>query len=203
MSGAGSAAATPLMLGISLILIGLVPILRAFGVSERLAYTSCGLAIAVAMLLPWSVWEAVFGQISMNFTTWVVAGLMTVIGAVWVMVYNVDLILGAMGLRPLALRPARPGGQDGDHLPPAGAVSDGRDSGDVHARRLHARHGHGLIRLVPEGFRQRGSVRRRIPGSSRHLGHRPDHEHARGACSTRGGSIRRTSRRSAASRCSR
>ena len=98
MSGAGSAAATPLMLGISLILIGLVPILRAFGVSERLAYTSCGLGIAVAMLMPWSVWEAVFGQVSMNFTTWVVAGLMTVIGAVWVMVYNADLILGAMGL---------------------------------------------------------------------------------------------------------
>jgi putative ABC transport system permease protein len=98
MSGAGSAAATPLMLGISLILIGLVPILRAFGVSERLAYTGCGLGIAVAMLLPWSVWEAIFGQISMNFTTWVVSGLMTVIGAVWVMVYNADLILGAMGL---------------------------------------------------------------------------------------------------------
>ena len=97
-NGAASAAATPQMLGISLILIGLVPILQVIGVSERLAYTSCGFAIAVVMLLPWSVWEAVFGQTSMDFTTWVVAGLMTVIGAAWVMVYNADVILGAVGL---------------------------------------------------------------------------------------------------------
>jgi putative ABC transport system permease protein len=97
-SGASAAAATPLMLGVSLILIGLVPMLRLAGVPERIAYTSCGLALAVAMLLPWSMWEAVFGQISMDFTTWVVAGLMTVIGAAWVMVYNADLILGAAGL---------------------------------------------------------------------------------------------------------
>ena len=98
LSGATGDAATPLMLGVSLILIGLVPMLRLIGVSERIAYTSCGLAIAVAMLLPWSVWESVFGQISMDFTTWVVAGLMTVIGAAWVMVYNADVILGAAGL---------------------------------------------------------------------------------------------------------
>ncbi|HEY7148248.1 MAG TPA: FtsX-like permease family protein [Gaiellaceae bacterium] len=95
-SGAGSASATPLMLGVCLVLIGLVPVLRLVGVSERLAYTSCGLAISVAMLLPWSVWESVFGQISMNFTTWIVAGLMTVIGAVWVLVYNADLLLRAI-----------------------------------------------------------------------------------------------------------
>jgi putative ABC transport system permease protein len=81
------------MLGVSLVFVGLVPILRLAGVSERLAYTSCGLAISVAMLLPWSTWEAVFGQISMDFTTWVISGLMTVIGAVWVMVYNADVIL--------------------------------------------------------------------------------------------------------------
>jgi hypothetical protein len=84
------------MLGISLILIGLVPILRLIGVSERIAYTSCGLAIAVAMLLPWSVWESVFGQISMDYSTWIISGLMTVIGTVWVLVYNADIILRAV-----------------------------------------------------------------------------------------------------------
>ena len=95
-SGAGSSSATALMLGISLILIGLVPILRLIGVSERIAYTSCGLAIAVAMLLPWSVWESVFGQISMDYSTWIISGLMTVIGTVWVLVYNADIILRAV-----------------------------------------------------------------------------------------------------------
>jgi putative ABC transport system permease protein len=93
MSGASGDAATPLMLGVSLVLVGLVPILRVAGVPERVAYTSCGLAIAVANLLPWSYWEDVFGQMAMDFSTWIVSGLMTVIGAVWVMVYNADLIL--------------------------------------------------------------------------------------------------------------
>ena len=93
MSGASGDAATPLMLGVSLVLVGLVPVLRVAGVSERVAYTSCGLAIAVANLLPWSYWEDVFGQMAMDFSTWIVSGLMTVIGAVWVMVYNADLLL--------------------------------------------------------------------------------------------------------------
>jgi putative ABC transport system permease protein len=93
LSGASGDAATPVMLGVSLVLVGLVPILRVAGVPERVAYTSCGLAIAVANLLPWSVWEDVFGQMAMDFSTWIVSGLMTVIGAVWVMVYNADLIL--------------------------------------------------------------------------------------------------------------
>jgi putative ABC transport system permease protein len=98
LSGASSDAATPLMLGVSLVLVGLVPILRVAGVPERVAYTSCGLAIAVANLLPWSVWEDVFGQMSMDFSTWIVSGLMTVIGAVWVMVYNADLVLRGVSL---------------------------------------------------------------------------------------------------------
>jgi putative ABC transport system permease protein len=98
MSGVTGEAATPLMLGVSLVLIGFVPILRLVGVPERGAYTTCGLAIAVAMLLPWSVWESVFGQISMDFSTWIVSGLMIVIGAVWVLVYNADLILGGVSL---------------------------------------------------------------------------------------------------------
>jgi putative ABC transport system permease protein len=96
VSGAGSASATPLMLGVSLVLIGLVPILLLAGVPERAAYTGCGLAVAVTMLLPWSVWESVFGQTSMDFSTWIVSGLMTVIGAVWVLIYNADLILRGM-----------------------------------------------------------------------------------------------------------
>ena len=91
------------MLGVSLVLIGLVPILRLRGVPERCAYTACGLAIAVAMLLPWSVWESVFGQISMDFSTWIVSGLMIVVGAIWVIVYNADLLLGGAEPRP---RPA-------------------------------------------------------------------------------------------------
>jgi putative ABC transport system permease protein len=94
ISGMAGDAATPLALGVSLALVSLVPILIVLGVPERLAYTACGLAIVVFLLLPWDVWEAVFGPLSMNFSTWIAAGLMIVVGAVWVIVYNADLLLG-------------------------------------------------------------------------------------------------------------
>ncbi len=52
--------------------------------------------MVVVLMLPWSVWESVFGPLSMDFSTWIVSGLMIVVGAVWVIVYNADLLLGAM-----------------------------------------------------------------------------------------------------------
>ena len=91
-----SGTATPLMLGVSLVLISLVPILRALRVPERVAFTSVGLVVVVLWMLPWSAWEAVFGQLTMNFSTWIAAGLMVVIGAVWVIMYNADVLLGAV-----------------------------------------------------------------------------------------------------------
>ncbi|HSK15857.1 MAG TPA: FtsX-like permease family protein [Gaiellaceae bacterium] len=97
VSGTAGDSATPVMIGVSLVLASLVPILRAAGVPERAAFTACGLAIAVLLLLPWSVWETVFGPLAMDFSTWIAAGLMIVVGAVWVLVFNADLILeGAM-----------------------------------------------------------------------------------------------------------
>ena len=202
-SGAGSASATALMLGISLILIGLVPILRLIGVSERLAYTSCGLAIAVAMLLPWSVWESVFGQISMDFSTWIVSGLMTVIGAVWVLVYNADLILRAVSYVLSRFGSVAPVCEDGDHLPAAGALPDGRDARDVHARRLHARHRDGVVRLVPESVRRTPTSSAEASRSGRAPRRRPRSRTCRLRSGRRPASTRRASPRSGASRCSR
>ena len=88
-------AATPLMLGISLIIISLVPFARLVGVPDRLAFTVAGIIIVVLLMLPWSAWESVFGPLSMDFSTWIVTGLLIVVGAVWVIVYNADLLLGA------------------------------------------------------------------------------------------------------------
>jgi putative ABC transport system permease protein len=93
-SGIAGDAATPVMAGIPLILVSLVPILQMLGVSERIAYTGCGLTIVALLLLPWRLWEDVFGPLSMNFSTWIAAGLMIVVGAVWVIVFNADLVLG-------------------------------------------------------------------------------------------------------------
>jgi len=88
-------AATPLMLGVSLLIVSLVPFARLVGIHDRPAYTVAGLLIVVLLMLPWSAWESVFGSLSMDFSTWIVSGLMIVVGAVWVIVYNADLLLGA------------------------------------------------------------------------------------------------------------
>jgi putative ABC transport system permease protein len=92
--GALSESATPLMLGVSLAVVSLVPLLRLAGVPERIAFTVCGLTVVVLLMLPWRAWEAVFGEMSMDFSTWIVAGLMIVVGTVWVIVYNADVVLG-------------------------------------------------------------------------------------------------------------
>jgi putative ABC transport system permease protein len=95
VSGASAAVATPLMLGVSLVLVSLVPLLRLTGVPDRLAFTGVGLAVVVLWMLPWGVWEDVFGPLSMDFTTWVVAGLLVVVGAVWIIMFNAQLLLDA------------------------------------------------------------------------------------------------------------
>jgi putative ABC transport system permease protein len=95
-AGAASGTATPLMLGVSLALVSLVPLLRLAGIPERLAFTACGLAVVVLLMLPWSAWEAVFGPLAMDFGTWIVAGLMVVVGTVWVIVFNADVLLGVV-----------------------------------------------------------------------------------------------------------
>jgi len=94
VSGTSSGTATPVMLGVSLALLGLVPLLQVVGVSERIAYTTCASAIVVSLMLPWNLWDSVFGTLAMDFSTWIVAGLMIIVGAVLILVFNADVLLG-------------------------------------------------------------------------------------------------------------
>lgn len=96
VSGGASATATPLMLGISLVLIGCIPLLRLAGLSDRAAFTGVGLVVVVLWLLPWSVWET-FGPLSMDFSTWIVSGLLIVVGTVWIIMFNAQALLAAAG----------------------------------------------------------------------------------------------------------
>jgi putative ABC transport system permease protein len=95
-SGLGSESATPVLLGVSLALMSLVPLLRLAHVPERLAFTACGMAVVVYLMLPWRWLEPVFGDLAMDFSTWIVSGLLIVIGTVWVIVFNADLLLGGV-----------------------------------------------------------------------------------------------------------
>jgi len=95
-SGAGSGQAMPLMLGVSLLAIAGVLVAKAVGVPERLVYTTGGLALMVWWLLPISVIESIFGQLSMDFSMWIVGGLIVVMGATWTVMYNADVLIGGM-----------------------------------------------------------------------------------------------------------
>ena len=94
-AGVAGSQATPLLTGISLVLVSSVPLARLAGVPDRIAFTVPGLAIVVVWMLPWNYWETVFGTLDMNFGTWIVAGLMVVVGSVWTIMFNADLLLDA------------------------------------------------------------------------------------------------------------
>ncbi|HEX2738363.1 MAG TPA: FtsX-like permease family protein, partial [Acidimicrobiia bacterium] len=95
VSGRSSAQAMPFLLGVSLIAIGMVPILRAARVPDRFAYTFAGLAIVVVWLLPFRVVEVLVPGAQMDFSLWIVGGLLIVLGGVWTVIYNADALLGA------------------------------------------------------------------------------------------------------------
>ena len=95
-AGLEGAQATPFALGLSLAIISLVPLARAAGVPERAAFTVAGLLLLGWWLLPFDVMSAIAGRdLSMDFSAWVVSGLMLVAGSTWLIVYNADILLGA------------------------------------------------------------------------------------------------------------
>ncbi|TML16279.1 MAG: FtsX-like permease family protein [Actinobacteria bacterium] len=95
VSGRGGAQAMPFLLGLSLLAIGTVPLLRAARVPDRVSYTFAGLAIVVVWLLPFRTVEVLVPGAKMDFSIWVVGGLLIVLGAVWTVIYNADALLGA------------------------------------------------------------------------------------------------------------
>jgi len=94
--GAAAHQATGFLLGVSLAIVGLVPIARALGAGERAVHTAAGLALVVWWLLPAGVYNAMVGTLTWDFSVWIVAGLIVVFGATWTIMYNADLALAAV-----------------------------------------------------------------------------------------------------------
>ena len=96
-SGLSSAGAAAFCLGISLVIIGVVPLARATGLSERIAFTTAGIAMVVFWLLPFDWVEAIAGkELSWGFGVWIMGGIFVVIGCAWTLMYNADLLLGGL-----------------------------------------------------------------------------------------------------------
>jgi putative ABC transport system permease protein len=95
VAGVGAEDAVVLGVGVSLVILGLVPVLRALGVPDRAVYTGAGLGLVAWFVLPISTW--LFGELKVNFSIFILGGLMIVVGASWALMYNADVLLGALG----------------------------------------------------------------------------------------------------------
>src|SRR5262245_19469610 len=93
LAGASGGEATPFLLGVSIVIVGLIPVARALGVGDRAAHTLAGVALIAWWLLPGDVYNALVGDLAWNFSVYIVAGLMIVLGATWTIMYNADVAL--------------------------------------------------------------------------------------------------------------
>jgi putative ABC transport system permease protein len=96
-SGLSSADAAAFMLGISLLAIGIVPLARAAGLSERIAFTAAGIAMVGFWLFPYDWVEAIAGrELAWGFGVWIMGGIFVVLGAAWTLIFNADILLGGL-----------------------------------------------------------------------------------------------------------
>lgn len=107
-AGASVGQATPFLLGVSIVIVGLVPVVRAFGAGERAVHTGAGLALVVWWLLPSRAYEVVVGELAWDFSVWIVAGLLVVLGATWTIMYNADAALAGVSRAASRVRSLSP-----------------------------------------------------------------------------------------------
>ena len=165
-------------LGVSLVIFGLVPILRVLGVPDRAVYTGAGLSLVAWFVLPdqhLAVRRAE-GQL-LDLHPW--------------RAHDRDRrLLGADVQRRRSARPARLGRRalqrpragpaDVDGLPAAKPLPDRGDARDVHARRLHPRRRRHDLGRVHERVQRPGHLRRRLRRAGHDLAGAADRAHALG-----------------------
>jgi putative ABC transport system permease protein len=96
-SALSSSDAAPFMLGVSLIVVGAVPLARAAGLSERFAFTAAGALMVVLWLLPFDWVEALAGkELKWGFGVWIMGGIFVVLGSAWTLIFNAEILLGAL-----------------------------------------------------------------------------------------------------------
>ena len=92
-----SADALPFMVGVSLVVVGAVPLARAAGLSERIVFTAAGLLLVVQWLLPFSAVETLAGkELKWGLGVWILGGIFVVLGSAWTLMFNADLLLGGL-----------------------------------------------------------------------------------------------------------
>jgi putative ABC transport system permease protein len=88
--------AASFMLGVSLVIIGVPLLARRFGLPDRAAFTVAGLGVVVWWLLPADTLESVLPEMQQGMEMFFLSGIMLVVGAVWAVIYNSDILLKAV-----------------------------------------------------------------------------------------------------------
>jgi putative ABC transport system permease protein len=108
-AGLSSADAASFMLGISLVVVGAVPLTRAVGLSERIAFTTAGLVLVVLWLLPFDTVETMAGkELKWGFGVWIMGGIFVVLGSAWTLMYNADLLFRGLAASVGRIRSVAP-----------------------------------------------------------------------------------------------
>jgi putative ABC transport system permease protein len=85
------------MLGSSLGIVGLALVARRLWVPDRVAFTVAGAGLLVWWLLPASFFDGILPDgMSQGMEMFFTSGIIIVIGAVWVIIYNADLLLAGI-----------------------------------------------------------------------------------------------------------
>lgn len=85
------------MLGSSLGIVGVALVARRLGLPDRAAFTASGTGLLVWWLLPASFFEPFTPEgMSQGIEMFFLSGIMIVLGAVWVIIYNADLLLAGI-----------------------------------------------------------------------------------------------------------
>lgn len=93
-----SSSAFVLLLGLSLLPLGLALVTRSFGANDRLVYTLAGLVLLYIWEFDFSVGliDRVFGKTNGDIEMFFLSGVMVTVAATFLVVYNADLILGPL-----------------------------------------------------------------------------------------------------------
>lgn len=94
VTGISNRNAVTLGFGVSLLVLGLVPVSERLGAPPRSARSLAGLALVGWFVLPVGGW--LLGSLSMDFSIFILSGLMIVVGASWTIMYNADLLLAGL-----------------------------------------------------------------------------------------------------------
>lgn len=83
-------------LGVSLVFLWVALSLRYFAIAERLSFTVVSALLLVLWYLPSQVYEKVFGELNGDIEMFFLSGMVMVTCAVFIVVYNADIVLPAI-----------------------------------------------------------------------------------------------------------